>query len=89
MSLVTEEKGEEDYNGSHGKSKPGMRHFRRLVGLCKAYYQMFKGDCRNLQNIMGCLREGPEAGKGGIKASQGGTSVGEWVGEGIKGSGCV
>ena len=65
-----------------------MGHFRRLVGLCKAYYWTFKGDCRNVTNIMGCLREGPEAGKGGIKANWGGTSMGEWVGEGIKGSNC-
>lgn len=72
MSLVTEKKGEENY---HGKRKPLMGHFGRLVGLCQAYYRMFKGDCRNVQNIMGCLREGPEAGKGGIQVIWGGTST--------------
>lgn len=59
------------------------------MGFCKAYYRIFKGDCRNVENIMGCLREGPEAGKGGIQVIWGGTSMGEWVGEGIKGSNCV
>lgn len=36
--------------------------------------------------ILRCLREGP---KGEVRVDQGGTSVGKWRGEGLKGSGCV
>lgn len=47
------------------------------MGLCDTYHGLPERSCGTVQNLLlGCLRGGPEVGEG-IRADQGGTSVGK------------